>query len=114
MNYNAIFALLLVIALTIFFAYTRKKGFKYYEEVKLALLICGMSFKDAKIKAIADICMAIVRELEKLDMASTDKHKEAIKQAATQMLYKLGIEFDEDVLALIVDIAVAYMPENQY
>jgi hypothetical protein len=113
MDWNIIIALLVVVALCAFFIFMKKRNFKYYNVIKLALLIVGMSFKDVKIKGIADIAMIIVKELEKLDMASTDKQKEAIKAAAVEIFARFNITLDDDVLARIVDIAVAYMPENQ-
>lgn len=113
MDYTIILSVLIVIGLTGFFIYMRNKNFKYYDEVRLALLLVGMSFKDVKIKGIANTAMEIVQQLEILDMASEQKQKEAIKEAAKVINEKFNITLDDEVLATIIDIAVAHMPENQ-
>jgi hypothetical protein len=111
-NYEILMALFITIGLVLFFIYVKPLSFGYYKEIRLALLIVQTSFRDDKVKQIADIVMSIVNDLEKLDVDNSEKQAYAIQLAGQSILEKLGITLDEDILALIVDVAVAYIPKT--
>lgn len=111
MDWNLIYGLLTIVALVLFFVYVKPQSFNLYSEIKLALLIAGKSFRYDKVVTIADILLTIVKQLEELDETdNTEKQAIAIQLAGQEILQKLGIEIEEEILGLIVDVAVAYIP----
>lgn len=113
MNIVIGFAFLIAFCGTLIFMKKNGIKFGYYNEVKLALLIGGTMFKNAKVKEIMAICMGIVSGLEKADKSSAEKRKEAIEMAISQIYQNCNIQIDREIVGQIIDIAVANMPENQ-
>lgn len=114
MNYNILYAVGLVVALFVFVKwiapYLKKNNMDYYNEIKLALLLCGYAFRSDKIKAIASIALAVVTQLEQLVLTPEEKHQEAVAKIADSLLKELNIELDRDALDIIVQIAVSLLP----
>ncbi|MBS6063697.1 MAG: hypothetical protein KH972_07500 [Peptostreptococcaceae bacterium] len=111
MNYDIIIAIVIALGFcaSVFFMSKKNVKLDYLTELKLALLLAGMSFKDVKMKAIADILMATVVGLEKTQLSSKEKKKEAMKQAIEEIYKKTKVTLDEETLSTIIDIAVSYM-----
>ena len=99
--------------IVVFFMNKNKINLNYITELKLALLIAGMSFKDSKMKSLADILMSIVVGLENINISSQEKKAKAMKKAIVEIYDKLKIKLDDFVLSTIIDIAVSHMKENK-
>ena len=84
----------------------------YMTELKLALLLAKMSFKDIKLQKIADILMSIVTGLEMTKLSAQEKKAEAMKKAIQEIYEKTGVNLDEATLSTIIDIAVAHMQKK--
>ena len=84
----------------------------YMTELKLALLLAKMSFKDVKLQKIADILMSIVVGLEQTKLSAQEKKAEAMKKAIQEIYDKTGVNLDETTLSTIIDIAVAHMQKK--
>ncbi len=91
----------------------RKRKYGYYEEVKLALLLCGFAFRHEKIQKIADTAYTIVAALEELDITPTEKHFEAVSRISQTLLNEFNIHLDDMTLDLIIQIAVALLPPTE-
>ncbi|EHL17373.1 hypothetical protein HMPREF9630_00540 [Peptoanaerobacter stomatis] len=114
-NTDAMIAIIIAISfsITVFFMNKNKIKLDYITELKLALLLAKMSFKDVKLQKIADILMSIVVGLENTHMTSKEKKAEAMKKAVKEIQEKVNVSLDEDILSMIIDIAVSYMKENK-
>lgn len=97
---------------TVFCIEKKKIKMDYMTELKLALLLAKMSFKDVKLQKIADILMSIVTGLEMTNMSAQEKKAEAMKKAIQEIYDKTGVNLDEVTLSTIIDIAVAHMQKK--
>ena len=97
---------------TVFCIEKKKIKMDYMTELKLALLLAKMSFKDVKLQKIADIIMTIVVGLEQTKLSAQEKKAAAMKQAIKEIYDKTGINLDEATLSTIIDIAVAHMQKK--
>jgi len=98
--------------ITVFCIEKKKIKMDYMTELKLALLLAKMSFKDVKLQKIADILMSIVTGLEMTNMSAQEKKAEAMKKAIQEIYDKTGVNLDEATLSTIIDIAVSYMQKK--
>ena len=98
--------------ITVFCIEKKKIKMDYMTELKLALLLAKMSFKDVKLQKIADILMSIVVGLEQTELSAQEKKAEAMKQAIQEIYDKTGVNLDENTLSTIIDIAVSYMQKK--
>lgn len=97
---------------TVFCIEKKKIKMDYMTELKLALLLAKMSFKDVKLQKIADILMSIVTGLEMTNMSAQEKKAQAMKKAIQEIYDKTGVNLDEATLSTIIDIAVAHMQKK--
>lgn len=116
LEFNVIYGLLIALAIVVLLVFVmpwlKTKGFEYdiYKDVKTGLLLFGYAFREDKIKAITQMLFNIVSEVEKLDIAPQDKKELAVREAFENLLNEFNIVLDEEVVGLIIDIAVAYLP----
>ena len=116
LDFNVWYGIGLALAITLVVVFVlpwlKEKGFeqKIFEQVKTGLLLFGYAFRDEKVKAMTTLLYGIVAEIEKLDIAPTEKKDLAVREAFNELLDKFNIVLDEDVIGLIIDIAVAYLP----
>lgn len=116
MDYNFLIAVGIVFGLWAFLYYLvpwlKKHNAEYYDEVKLALLLCGYAFRDDKVKNIADIAYEIVDDLESLAITPEEKHNEAVTMLSQKILTEMHIDLDDDALDMIVQLAVTLLPKT--
>lgn len=114
LDFNIINALLIIIGVVVFikFAmpYLKKNNIDMYEEVKLALLLFGYSFRDEKVKALSNMILEIVNNLEKLSITPDEKHYLAVDEVFRRLLDEFDIEIEETAIELLIRIAVATLP----
>ena len=114
LDFNIINGLVVLIAIMTFLLvvkpYLQSKNFKYYDEVKLGLLMFGFTFRDEKIKQMADTALFIVKEMEKLELTADEKHYLAVEEVFRALLEEFQIELPEDAISLMVQCAVAMLP----
>ena len=105
-NSETVLAIVIAIGFFVILKVMKDKKIKldYITELKLALLLAKMSFKDIKLQKIADILMSIVTGLE--------KKAEAMKKAIKEIYEKTGVSLDETTLSTVIDIAVAHMQDK--
>lgn len=96
----------------VFFIEKKNLKLDYITELKLALLLSKMSFKDVKLQKMADIIMTIVVGLEQTKLSSQEKKKIAMQKAIQEIYSKTGVNLDETTLSTIIDIAVAHMQDK--
>ncbi len=117
MNTNIFIAMAVVAGVFAIIMYVmpflRKKGFDYYNEVKLALMIFGYAFRDDKVKEIANMALSIVADLEKLEANSSEKHNLAVKEISDRLLKQFNIVIDEEALDLLIQLAVSLLPATK-
>lgn len=113
-NTDTVFAIVIAIGFFIILKVMKDKKIKldYMTELKLALLLAKMSFKDIKLQKIADILMSIVTGLEMTNMTAQEKKAEAMKKAIKEIYEKTGVSLDETTLSTIIDIAVTHMKDK--
>lgn len=113
-NSETVFAIVIAIGFFVILKVMKDKKIKldYITELKLALLLAKMSFKDIKLQKIADILMSIVTGLEITNMTAQEKKAEAMKKAIKEIYEKTGVSLDETTLSTIIDIAVAHMQDK--
>ena len=113
-NSEIVFAIVIAIGFFVILKVMKDKKIKldYITELKLALLLAKMSFKDIKLQKIADILMSIVTGLEITNMTAQEKKAEAMKKAIKEIYEKTGVSLDETTLSTIIDIAVAHMQDK--
>lgn len=110
--------IIIAIALTagfiaaVFFIEKKNLKLDYITELKLALLLAKMSFKDVKLQKIADIIMAIVVGLDQTKLSSQEKKKIAMQKAIKEIYEKTNVNLDEQTLSIIIDIAVSHMQKK--
>ena len=116
-NLNVLYAIGILAGVIIFrrfvMPYLRKNNIELYEEVKIALLIMGYSFRDDKIKNITNVALELVKDLEKIAIAPEDKLEVAIEEVSKKLMNDFGIDLDEEVLKVIIRVAVSTLaPTN--
>lgn len=113
-NSETVLAIVIAIGFFVILKVMKDKKIKldYITELKLALLLAKMSFKDIKLQKIADILMSIVTGLEMTNMTAQEKKAEAMKKAIKEIYEKTGVSLDETTLSTIIDIAVAHMQDK--
>ena len=115
LDFNVITAVAVGVALVVLIRFVfplYKDRASIYKDVKTALLLFGYAFRDDKIKAITDMIFNIVSVVEELDKSSITKQYEAMTQAYDALLAEFDIVLDPDIIQLLVDIAVAYLPKT--
>lgn len=114
MDWNVLSAVGILIGIVVFvrfiMPYLRKNNIKLYEEVKLGLLIFGVSFRDDKIKKIANTILTIVTEMEKLDLSPEEKLYLAMDEAFVKILDEVNVELDDEIIQMLIQVAVAFLP----
>ena len=113
-NTDTVLAIVIAIGFFVILKVMKDKKIKldYITELKLALLLAKMSFKDIKLQKIADILMSIVTGLEMTNMTAQEKKAEAMKKAIKEIYEKTGVSLDETTLSTVIDIAVAHMQDK--
>ena len=113
-NSETVLAIVIAIGFFVILKVMKDKKIKldYITELKLALLLAKMSFKDIKLQKIADILMSIVTGLEMTNMTAQEKKAEAMKKAIKEIYEKTGVSLDETTLSTIIDIAVTHMKDK--
>lgn len=113
-NSETVLAIVIAIGFFVILKVMKDKKIKldYITELKLALLLAKMSFKDIKLQKIADILMSIVTGLEMTNMTAQEKKAEAMKKAIKEIYEKTGASLDETTLSTVIDIAVAHMQDK--
>jgi len=114
-NTDTVLAIVIAIGFFVILKFMKDKKIKldYITELKLALLLAKMSFKDVKLQKIADILMSIVTGLEMTNMSAKEKKAEAMQKAIKEIYDKTGVSLDEATLSTIIDIAVAHMQDKK-
>ena len=114
-NTDTVLAIVIAIGFFVILKFMKDKKIKldYITELKLALLLAKMSFKDVKLQKIADILMSIVTGLEMTNMSAKEKKAEAMQKAIKEIYDKTGVSLDEAILSTIIDIAVAHMQDKK-
>ena len=84
-----------------------------YKDVKTGLLLFGYAFREDKIKAITDTIFNIVSIVEELDKSNITKQYEAMTLAYDKLLSELDIVLEDEVVELLIDIAVSYLPKTE-
>lgn len=111
--FNAILvATFIVIFIRFVLPYFKKTKRTYYDEVKLGLMLFGYAFRNDKIKAIANTALTVVREIESLHLSPEEKHALAAEKTFRELLNEFNIELDEEVIDLIIQIAVSLLPKT--
>lgn len=114
LDFNVMNGMIVLIAIMTFLLvvkpYMQNKNFKYYDEVKLGLLLFGFTFRDEKIKQMADTALFVVKEMEKLDLTPEEKHYLAVDEVFRTLLEEFNIELPEDAISLLIQCAVAMLP----
>ena len=113
-DWNIIIGTGVVFGLFIFFIYVKpflkNKNMEYYEELELALLICGFAFRDEKLKKIFNVGLDVVTQLEKLSLSPSEKHIQGVKYLSIRLLDEFSINLSEEALDIIIRIAVKTLP----
>ncbi|WP_066503740.1 hypothetical protein [Abyssisolibacter fermentans] len=113
-NWDIIIGILIVTALLIFLKYIvpylKMNKMDFYREIKLGLMIFGYTFKDEKIKAIADMTYEVVNDLQILSDTPIEKQNEAVRQLSGKIMDEFGVGIEPKALDLIVQIAVTLLP----
>ena len=116
MNWDVLYAVGLVFGLfaVLYYLvpYLKAKNLDYYNEIKLALLIFGYAFRSDKIRNISDVALKVVKSIEELSLTPEDKHLEAVTRISQELLVEFDILLDDDVLDIIVQIAVTLLPKT--
>lgn len=111
--FNAILvATFIVIFIRFVLPYFKKTKRTYYDEVKLGLMLFGYAFRNDKIKAIANTALTVVREIESLHLSPEEKHNLAVEKTFKELLNEFNIELEDEVIDLIVQIAVSLLPKT--
>lgn len=114
LDFNIITALLIMVGVVLFvkfvMPYLENNNIDFYEEIKLGLLIFGYTFRDEKIKAISKTALEVVKSLENLSLTAEEKHFVAIEEVFRKLLFEFDIEVEEEVVEMIIRVAVAQLP----
>lgn len=87
--------------------FLRRNNLELYEEVKLALLIMGYSFREEKIKNITKVTLELVKDLEKIAITSEEKLEVAIEEVSKKLIKDFNIVLEDEAIALIIRVAVS-------
>ena len=110
---NIVLQIVIFVAIFLFIKFGKGKINKdVYEDVKTALQISGMLFRQDKVKQIADIALTVVQNTEKLEMTNEEKYNEAVADIASELFEKFDIKADEKTLKLLTNTAVAHLPKT--
>lgn len=116
LDFNMINGLVVLTAIMVFLLvikpYFNSKEFAFYDEIKLGLLMFGFTFRDEKIKAMADVALNVVKQLEILDLAADEKHYLAVDEVFRALLEEFNVDLPEDAISLMVQAAVAMLPKT--
>lgn len=116
LDWNVTNGLIIITSILVFILFIKpflqSKNFKYYDEVKLGLMIFGFTFRDEKIKDIADTALFIVTQMETLDLTPEEKHYLAVDEIFRALVIEFNIELPEDAISLLVQCAVAMLPKT--
>lgn len=114
LDWNVTNGLLAITAILVFIIFIkpllRSKNIDYYEEIKLGLMLFGFTFRDDKIRQIANTVLFIVGQMEDLDLTPDEKHYLAIEEAFREILIEFNIELPEEAISLMIQSAVAMLP----
>ena len=110
-NASAI-AILIVIFVKFVLPYFKKRKIDYYEEIKLGLMLFGYAFRDEKVKQIANTALVVVSEIESLHLAPEEKHNLAVEKTFKELLNEFNIELEDEVIDLIIQLAVTMLPKT--
>jgi hypothetical protein len=113
MDYNVLIAIGVVVAFFLYLRFGRSyvKDAIIFTDVRLALLLSGEIVRDDKIKEIIKIVESVVTDIEEMHgIENSEKEAMAVQSASEEILSKLNIEISEETLALIVKVAVSYLP----
>ena len=115
-DFNILNALIVAVAIVVFITYVlpyfRDNDMQYYEEVKIGLLMFGYAFRDEKLQKIADMALAVVLQMEILDASNKDKYSQAVEQVFRNLIEQFNIFIPEDVIGMIVNVAVTMLPKT--
>lgn len=113
LDFNIISALAIVIGVVVFMKfvmpYLKKNNIDFYEEVKLSLLIFGYAFREDKIRAISKTALEVVKQFEQLSLAAEEKHYLAVDEVFRRLLFEFDIELDEEIVELLIKVAVSQL-----
>ena len=116
LDWNITNGLIIITSILVFILFIKpflqSKNFKYYDEIKLGLMIFGFTFRDEKIKNIADTTLFIVTQMEQLDLTPEEKHYLAVDEVFRALIVEFNIELPEDAISLLVQSAVAMLPKT--
>lgn len=116
LDWNVTNGLIIITSILVFILFIKpflqSKNFKYYDEVKLGLMIFGFTFRDEKIKDIADTALFIVTQMETLDLTPEEKHYLAVDEIFRALVIEFNIELPEEAISLLVQCAVAMLPKT--
>jgi hypothetical protein len=113
MDYNVLISIGIVVAFFLYLRFGRPyiKDATIFTDVRLSLLISGEIVRDDKIKEIITIVESVVADIEEMHgIENSEKEAMAVQTASEDILNKLKIEISEETLALIVKVAVSYLP----
>lgn len=108
---NVLIGIGIIIALTLYFYFAKGKV-QLYDEVKLALMLVGVAFRDDKVKRISEVTFNIVQTLEKMDKSNEEKKEVAVKQATEEIFKELDVVLDPQIVDTLIEVAVAYLPKT--
>ena len=116
MNWDVLYAVGLVFGLfaVLYYLvpYLKAKNLDYYNEIKLALMLCGYAFRDDKIKGISNLALEVVEAIEELSLTSDEKKGVAIATISQELLTEFEIIIDDETIALIIAVAVSLLPKT--
>lgn len=113
LDFNVISGMFVAVALVLLIRFVfplYKDRTSIYADVKQGLLLFGYAFRDDKIKEITDALLNIVLIVEELDKPNITKQYEAMVLAYDELLAEFDIVLDDEVVELLVNIAVAHLP----
>ena len=116
MNWDVLYAVGLVFGLfaVLYYLvpYLKAKNLDYYNEIKLALMLCGYAFRNDKLKRISDLALEVVEAVEELSLTSDEKKEEAVAIISQELLTEFNIVIDDETIALIIAVAVTLLPKT--
>lgn len=114
LDFNVLSAMFIMVGVILFLRvimpYLKKNNIEFYEEMKLGLLLFGYVYRDDKIKEISKVALEVVKSLEDLSLTADEKHYLAVDEVFRRLLMEFDIEVEEEVIEMIVRVAVAQLP----
>lgn len=117
LDLNVVFAIIIGISLGALIKFVfplYKDRDSIYKDIKQGLLLFGYAFRDDKLKAMTDTIFNIVSIIEQYDKSNITKQYEAMEQAYNELLSEFDIVLDDEVVELLVDIAVSHLPPTNH